>query len=340
MTSNSFLLEEFKIEVTNACPLTCIHCSSEALPIQSNNLSKNKCFSIIGEAALMGVRKITFSGGEPLLWDGISEAVELSSKNGMKVTIYTTGYAVNVGKIFTYLKRSGLSRLVFSLYSFNKERHQIITRKHDSFEATINAIKQAQLLDIAVELHFVALSRNYRDLKGVVGMGKKLGVSMFSILRFVPQGRGALLANDVLGRVQFIELKTMIEELREDKSIQVRTGSPFNFLFLNEHPSCLSGQDRLIVSPDLRIYPCDAFKNIRAEEIVQTDEYSTLEKYTLKDCWDRSPYLKAIRDLIKADYGDECKKCNNIDRCASGCLAQKVLKYGKLIKSPDPSCIK
>ena len=78
-------------------------------------------------------------------------------------------------------------------------------------------------------------------------------------------------------RPQNRQLKHTIENLRRN-GIEIRTGSPYNFLLLNPEPKCTAGIDRLIVGPNLRVYPCDAFKQIEVEEIVGADDYSCLER--------------------------------------------------------------
>jgi len=42
-----YQLKELKIEVTNACPLVCIHCSSESTPTDPSHIQTNKCLQLI-----------------------------------------------------------------------------------------------------------------------------------------------------------------------------------------------------------------------------------------------------------------------------------------------------
>ena len=142
----------------------------------------------------------------------------------------------------------------------------------------------------------------------------------------------------MLNRLQNLELKNIIESLRH-RGYNIRTGSPFNFLLLNDQPQCCSAINRLIIGPDLRIYPCDAFKQIKAEEIVQTLKMSSLKTSSLKECWDESPYLNTIRSYLTTDFSEPCKSCENFEKCLSGCLAQKFITYGNLEKKPDPMCL-
>jgi radical SAM protein with 4Fe4S-binding SPASM domain len=335
---NSYNLEEVKIEVTHNCPLACVHCSSSANPSNVKEIPKDKCIDIINDCINMGVKKIAFSGGEPLVWKYIDDAIEVASKGVIDIAIYTTGNIQDIeNKLFSLYKK-GLKKAIFSIYSPVSKEHEYITRRTGSFEMTKNAIITANQIGIQTEIHFVAMSGNYKLLNSVAEFGKNLGVSSVSVLRFVPQGRGALLPNGVLNRYQNVELKKIILELR-NKGYNIRTGSPYNFLMVNDDPKCLSAINKVIIDPELNIFPCDAFKNILSEELVGTSEYSTLENATLNECWQNSEYFEAIRNYLSTDFTEQCASCRMLKKCSSGCLAQKVLKNGTLKKDKDPCCI-
>lgn len=334
----NYFLKELKLEVICTCPLICIHCSTESTPTALSQIALTKCLSIINEAAELGVKKIAFSGGEPLMYEGINEITKSVSQHGIHSTIYTTGNLINIeGKLFE-LKSNGLNALAFSLYSNCASEHELITRVAGSFNNTITAIKAATTLGIDAEIHFVALKRNFTKLRDVVYLANILGIKKISVLRFVPQGRGQLIQNEILNKNEFLVLQNTITQLRKSK-MNIRTGSPLNFLFLNDEPKCNSGLDRLLIDAELNICPCDAFKQIKANEIVVNPVYSNLRDHTLKDCWNGSNYLAAIRSYLATDFGDTCSHCSDLNRCHSGCLAQKVIYSGELTKTPDPSCI-
>lgn len=335
-----YRLKELKIEVTHKCPLRCVHCSSNASEENTLSISKEKCFGIINEALAMGVCNIAFSGGEPLCWPDIINAVQLCSEGGIETTIYTTGNCDDIEAMFRNLSTAGLNKAVFSVYSSNETEHIRITRTYDSFKNTIKAIEYCHKYGIIPEIHFVALASNYQQLPDIVELSKTIGVDRISVLRFVPQGRGNLIKNkDTLNKTQNLELIQSIKEIR-NTGFEIRTGSPFNVLLLNDKPECMAANDRLIISPDLKIYPCDAFKQIQAEQIVKDTKYCSLKSSTLPQCWTKSPYLIAIRNAINQQPCDKCKECNSYDKCLSGCLAQKFIKNNSLMPDRDPACLR
>lgn len=339
MYSPPFDLEEIKIELTYKCPLACIHCSSDASPETQHSIKPELSLSLVKQAIDIGAKEISFSGGEPLVYANIGVLVELAASSGIKVIIYTSGNVSNFRKKIKTLKKNGLNKAIFSLYSPKEWFHENITRAKGSYNSTIAAIEQTISQNIECELHFVALSRNYKHLEELVDLSSKLAIKKVSVLRFVPQGRGSLLRSDILTNPQYMEIKKIIESLRACGH-DIRIGSPFNFLLLSDQPACYSAKNRLIIAPDLRIYPCDAFKQIKAEEVVSTHKYSILNGSNLEECWIKSPYLSAVREYLSSPFTEPCNDCNHLDLCLSGCLAQKVLAHGNFDKRPDPACMR
>lgn len=331
-------LRELKLEVTYRCPLACIHCSSDGRPDQTLQIDPSRSRSILEDAAEMGVREVAFSGGEPLVWPNIVESVACASELGMEVTVYTTGNAPGHEELFAQLAERGLSRAVFSLYSADPVAHERITRRRGSHATTCEAIRGASSKGVRAELHFVALARTYRSLPDVVDLASDLGATRVSVLRFVPQGRGALLESDVLTRLQALELKQSIQALR-DAGGDLRTGSPWNYLGVNPDPVCPAAQDRIVVGPDLRIYPCDAFKQAQAEELVGSVAKSSLDAASLGECWQESPFLNAVREVLSQLPVEPCLSCDTHALCQSGCLAQRVIAVGAIECGPDPGCV-
>lgn len=331
--------DEIKIEVTHKCPLACIHCSSNAYNDNSLEIPFEKCKDIILQSKSLGVKEIAFSGGEPLVWKYIDNVISLTRGYGINVCVYTSGNVSNVDERFVQLKNEGLDKAVFSLYSYKADSHERITRIRDSFNKTINAIKNCTKLGIKTEVHFVAVSQTFKELNQVAILCKEIGVRKISVLRFVPQGRGALFRQGVLSRSQNLELIKIIKNLRLD-GFDIRTGSPFNVLLLNEKSGCYAAINRMIITPDLRVYPCDAFKRILAEDIVGTTDFSIIENNTLKDCWHNSPYLNRIREELLHPVGELCNSCKDYMSCKSGCMAQKYIYFNKLNNVQDPACLK
>jgi len=332
-----FLLKEMKIEVTQKCPLVCAHCSSNATPNATQQMKVTDALHLTSQAINIGIKELDISGGEPLIWPGIIDLVKMCSENGVKTSVYSSGNVRDCQIILAELRKVGLSKIIFSIFGSSAHTHEQITRIRGSFLQTMSSIDRAISERIKTEIHFVPLSTNYMELPKVIDLAKDRNIKKISVLRFVPQGRGALGKDLALTKPQNIRLKQMIEDGRE--RIEIRAGSPYNFLFVNDSPKCNAAIDRLIIGPDFHVYPCDAFKQIRSFDVVGSDMYSRLDKYSLKDCWEKSPYLNAIRNYLTTEFATPCSGCSDLQSCLSGCIAQKVIHNGDLGKCVDPMCL-
>jgi radical SAM protein with 4Fe4S-binding SPASM domain len=334
---SKFFLKEIKVEVTHVCHLRCAHCSSIASINNLNEMSWIDCEKIIVDAAEMGVTTISFSGGEPLLWHPLVDAVRLASFHGMSINLYSSGTICDA-ELFERLKTAGVQRIMFSLFGVDADHHENITGIAGSYELTLESVAICNRIGLKTEFHFVPLSDNYFVLNDLAKLAKINNVDRVSILRLVPQGRAKDIGHKQLNREQNIWLRETICSLRNDGH-NIRIGSPYNFLMLKDKPQCNSGIDRLTIGPDLRIFPCDAFKQISPADIGVSDSYSNLSEHSLADCWINSPYLNCVRKYLSAEFAAECTKCACLDKCHSGCIAQKIHAHGDNKKRPDPMCL-
>jgi len=334
-----FELKELKIEVTHDCQLRCVHCSSMAEANSLRTMDWDKCETIIHEAAGIGVVQVAFSGGEPLLWEPLKDVVSLANSYGMKIFLYTTGNVPNAEQKLADLMTCGLNRVMFSIFGANQKDHEIVTGVKGSYATSLRAIQKCIQLNLEVEFHFVPLAYNYQALEQIAKLARELSVSRISVLRLVPQGRAADNNNQLLSSEQNFHLRIIITKLRK-QGHNIRTGSPYNFLLLREKPECCTGIDRLTIGPDLRIFPCDAFKHIPPDRLEVSSEFSCLIHNSLKECWEKSPYLQRVRQYLATPFAESCKSCKALDKCLSGCMAQKFHIHNELLKCPDPMCLK
>jgi len=302
-------------------------------------MQEGECIRILQEAAEMGSKEVAFSGGEPFAWQPLPRAIEIAKNNGLRVLVYTSGNIPKASQMISSIKQAGADVCIFSIFGANREKHEAITGSKDSFVNTREAISAANRVNLETQLHFVPLSFNYDQLRYIALLSKEFSIKSISVLRFVPQGRGSSLQHALLSKPQNLELKNAIEQLRRE-GFTIRTGAPYNFLMTNPHPQCCAAINRLTVDPNMLIYPCDAFKKLPAKHIAGTTAFSSLKKHSLMECWEKSPYLNTVRKFLITPFDEPCSSCEDLIKCFSGCLAQKVIAHGYLAKRPDPMCLK
>jgi radical SAM protein with 4Fe4S-binding SPASM domain len=272
-----------------------------------------------------------------LLWTELPVAIQKCKSDDISAVVYTSGACENAKQQIRDLHSSGVDRIIFSIYSTNDKIHDAITCRPGSLSKSCSALEAAIDLGVDTEIHCVPMMPNYRELQNVVSYAKRTGVKKVSVLRLVPQGRSKTHSYLHLKNEQISELRSILVRLKND--FDVRTGSPFNVLWLNPEPKCMAAIDRLTISPNLDVHPCDAFKQIGALKLVGTNDRSNLSATSLADCWENSPYLNIIRGIRHQPIEEPCLSCQQWARCTGGCVAQKIIESGLIHRGADPICL-
>ena len=331
-------LNEIKIEITDKCLLKCKHCSTDAKIHNKSFHSIETIKKLAHQAIKLNCKNIFLSGGEPFLHPGIEEILRLLNSLDVNTRVYTSGI-ISIRptsgipkKTLQNFKYSGLNHLVFSLYSSAPSVHDRITNLPNSHSETIKAIKYSLDLGIKTEIHFVALSELINELPALVEYLNELGIEKISVLRFVPQGRGQIIKNDLEpSRIDYIRLRDIINEVRlKNPNMNLRLGSPFNFLCVRPLVSCTTGKDRMIIDPSGFAYPCDALKRVKTDNTA-----NNIFNHSISEIFEKGSLFKLVN---QAQVPEQCKNCENLNECMGGCLAQRIL-YGPDYFKPDPHCI-
>jgi len=82
--------EKLSIEVTTYCNNTCSHCFARAGISKRSSLTVDLVKDIIGEGYSIAYRHLHITGGEPLLWDGLFEALDYAFDLGYETVFLNT----------------------------------------------------------------------------------------------------------------------------------------------------------------------------------------------------------------------------------------------------------
>lgn len=133
------------ILLTYRCNCRCKHCfyyneinKKETEDTQKKELSKEELLDLISQCSKLGVKNITFHGGEPFLRLELIELIRYAKSKGIRTNI-TSNAALIDGKKAEEIVLSGLNNLCVSMDGPEKI-HDLIRGK-GTFKKTINAIK-------------------------------------------------------------------------------------------------------------------------------------------------------------------------------------------------------
>ena len=154
-----------RIAVNEYCNLRCIYCMPEkgaAFQDEGRLLTKNEICKIIKIMARLGISKIRFTGGEPLIRKNILDLIEFTCLKTDISSIHLTTNGIVLPRYIKQLESIGLSGVNISLDTLNEEKFQKITRR-EGLDKVLDGLQLAIDSSIkSVKVNVVAM-RNFND---------------------------------------------------------------------------------------------------------------------------------------------------------------------------------
>ena len=154
-----------RIAVNEKCNLRCIYCMTEkgiSFEPQKKLLTHKEIIRIVQVAAKLGVNKIRFTGGEPLLRKDLVELVNGAAEIPGIDSLNLTTNGVLLANAVEALKDAGLTGLNVSIDTLEKEKYKDITRR-DYVDQACKGLEAAKRVGIpSIKVNVVAL-RGFND---------------------------------------------------------------------------------------------------------------------------------------------------------------------------------
>jgi len=155
-----------RLAVNEYCNLRCIYCMpEEGVPFRQKIqlLSTSEIKRLLSISAQIGVSKIRFTGGEPLLRKDIPELVDYAQNLSGVESVQLTTNGVLLDQYINDLEDSGLSGINISLDTLRSERFKAITRR-DGLDRVLGNIQLAIKSKIpSVKINVVAMRNLNHD---------------------------------------------------------------------------------------------------------------------------------------------------------------------------------
>ena len=158
--NNNHKINYLRLSVTDRCNLRCMYCMPDEgidfVP-HSDVLSYEEMLHLVDVSVHAGIRKVSLTGGEPLVRKGFVEFLdELSSLEGLEeITLTTNG--VLLTDFAADIRACGICRINISLDTLRPERFLQITRR-DYFEKVIQGIQEAERVGFdPIKINVVAI---------------------------------------------------------------------------------------------------------------------------------------------------------------------------------------
>jgi cyclic pyranopterin phosphate synthase len=119
-----------------------------------NLMQADEIFNIVSELVDLGVTKVRFTGGEPLVRKDAKHIISLLSTLPIELAITTNGYLLD--QYIDFFKEIGLSSVNISLDTLKEDKFKEIT-KRDFFHKVLDNIKKASEAGLNVKINTVVM---------------------------------------------------------------------------------------------------------------------------------------------------------------------------------------
>lgn len=180
-----------RVSLTDRCNLRCKYCMpAEGIPKLNHEdiLSFEEIIKIVKASASIGINKIRYTGGEPLILKGIDKLIyETSSIEGIRDISMTTN-GIFLYDVAEDLKKAGLNRVNISLDTLKADKFYDITRGGD-LNKVIKAIEKCISLGYSpVKINTVLLKGiNDDEIEDFINLTKELPVHV-RFIELMPMG--------------------------------------------------------------------------------------------------------------------------------------------------------
>lgn len=214
--------------ITEKCNDSCKFCFrnnvSKHLSLYENNF-------ILDKFLFGGIKKISWIGGEPLMYDGVDYLISKAKRYGVITSITTNGILVD----YNWLKNleGSIDWITLSLDGSNSKMQTEMSRNARHFEKTIEILEMIRNnnLNYNVKINTVASKINLDDIENISEIIKKYNIKRWKIFKFYPV-RGHAVINKDKFAITMEEYNAMEERIKYQ--FRDKNDTKINFLGDNE----------------------------------------------------------------------------------------------------------
>jgi radical SAM protein with 4Fe4S-binding SPASM domain len=275
------------------------------------------------DIANMGVFRMVFTGGEPLLKEDLFGMIELSHDLGMLTFLETNGSLVNEENA-KRLVEAGLQCINISINRWRAPFYDQFSGHKGLFNKVIKAFTILQNYPIERAVFTTINKMNIKEIPKIIDLAVHLDVQRIAFVHISPAGRAVSSPSLYPSPQEYMSVLTELEKKdREYPDLVIKYPNlpayyfkksigleAYNRIKTEEGyiELCTAGITSLVIDPAGNIKPCTVTSNHLLGNI-KTD--------SLKEVWLHSPLLEKLRDYRK-ESEKPCGQCNFLFQCVAG----------------------
>lgn len=305
------------IEVTSRCNLSCPHCYNNSNSCSTSEMDLGQISHILTQCKVQGVRNVSFSGGEPLLWSNLIPAIKQASESDFNhIAIVSNGTLINEKKLNNILKVADPKTLSFqlSLDGSTQHSHELI-RGPSSYQKLMIAVKLLSNYNLGYYFHSVIHKYNYTEIDRIIFLARELKGRKVNFSMLKKYGRATSTYDDIgLEKDELLKTYHILNAMPKDNYVS------FPSIYYGKCPIFDPSEDTTIdlsIRIDVKgnVYACQNFNSEETSlgNIFSQDLNSIVNETTIDNL-----SLKLQQYKINSHKCDQCFLNN---QCNGGCPA-------------------
>lgn len=205
--------------LTNKCNFSCKHCLRDSR--NDKELNFGIVEKILKEAKYFNFRRVSLTGGEPLLYSKLPQLIELAVEGGYVFSIATNGWVFGEHLAVLTRHRSHVDKIIFSLEDTSPVGHDTI-RRQGSFKNLMENFALCRKNNIPFVVLTVVSPRNHENLFNIALLAKREGARGIVFSTMMPCAR-TVENKLVLDKARRDELSDLLPVMSRDLKFPVIT---------------------------------------------------------------------------------------------------------------------
>jgi radical SAM protein with 4Fe4S-binding SPASM domain len=324
------------VHLTNNCNLKCPYCYNktdretkiqlEKVGLVAPTMSTDEFKRLIARLIECGVRRLLFTGGEPLMRPDALELVQYARSLSDTVNLEMLTNAILITDEVAEVLCKNMSAVTISLDGHEKHMHDYYRGKN-TFEPTVRGIRRlvAKKKELGLAQPYIAIvpaltERNIVNMKEIYEFSlDDLGANGLAPIIFQAGDHQEVSISQIPELNVYLEALDRTSEYLKSRNARLGKTEPSAPPAMAPRNHCGVGHGEISIDPGGFVYPCQS---------LHFDEFicGNVREYDIKEIFLESPVMKRMRSTT-VDSVAVCTHCDLKYLCNSGCRATAYNVY-------------
>ena len=318
-------LESAYLHVTQRCNLNCVGCYSldnARNTTQDASLEQLKC--AVSELSIAGINSLIISGGEPFLYNHLTELLEFAKIECKIPDICLATNGLFITKDNALVIKPFVDKISVSIDGCNNDSKPYI-RRDQNFDTLMERIMILKELSIPVQITPTIHAKNKDEMEEYVALALSLDVALnYSLFSCAPEDDSI---KELIPDNRDLEILGMKIFYQSGNCTPTISNGSLGMSMITKS-SCGAAKKTLSIAADGSVYPCHM---LQCPDLLMGNVFCE----SITNILERQESTKLRARFT--DLNENCLACEFRWLCAGGCKARSYLTFNSFIEM-DPYC--